>query len=210
MWGDRALPAVSARSSRTQSDANRLSDKRGGIEMRSAISALGIVATVCMLSIPPVDACGDKTLRIGRGARFQRTTQPAAVLIYLPGNSVNRAAASRPTLQSVAPALQTLLKRVNARSRTVQGVDGLTEALKAPYDVVLTDLAEAGHLQKQIEASTSKPVVIPVACAETKAQAGLAKKQYGFVVKNPTSGDEYLDAIEDAMRSRMRALAGNR
>jgi hypothetical protein len=175
----------------------------------NAISALGIVATVCMLSIPPVDACGDKTLRIGRGARFHRTTHPAAVLIYLPGNSVNSAPV-RPTPQSVAPALQTLLKRLNARSRTVQGVEGLTEALKAQYDVVLADLAEAGNLQKQIEASTSKPVVIPVACAETKVQAGPAKKQYGFVVKNPTSGEEYLDVIEDAMRSRMRALAGNR
>jgi hypothetical protein len=40
-----------------------------------------------------------------------------------------------------------------------------------------------------------------------KAEVAAAQRQYRRIVKNPNSGDEYLDAIEEAMRSRMRLLA---
>jgi hypothetical protein len=71
----------------------------------------------------------------------------------------------------------------------------------------LSNLAEVAGLQKQIEASASKPVLVPVVSKGTKAEVAMAQKQYKFLVKNPNSGDEYLDAIEEAMRSRLRILA---
>lgn len=178
--------------------------------MRASIPAIGIVAVMCMLSISPADACGDKSLRIGRGARYQRTTRPAAVLIYAP-RSARDTAARTLTLRSVAEDLKELLTLKGHSYRKTQDTDGLAEALNSKrYDVVLTDLAGAEDLQKAVDASLSKPVVVPVASNETKAQVTTAKKQYRFIVKDPTSGDQYLDAIEDAMRSRTRVLAGNR
>ena len=168
--------------------------------MRRIILALGIVAGVYLSSITAADACGDKSLRIGRGVRFQRTAHPAAVLIYLPSNASAIASAR-------APKLQSFFKTVGHKSQTVQGADMLSEALKSGrYDVVLTDLTEAANLQKQIDTAASKPVVVPVASKETKAEVAAARKQYGYIVKDPRSGDEYLDAIEGAMRSRVRVL----
>ena len=41
----------------------------------------------------------------------------------------------------------------------------------------------------------------------TKAEVTAAQKQYRYVVKNPHSADHYLDAIDEAMRSRVHLLA---
>ena len=88
----------------------------------------------------------------------------------------------------------------------VQGTDRLSEVLDSgQYDLVFGNLAEVAGLQKQIEASASKPVVIPVVSKGKKMAT--AQKQYKYIVKNPNSGDEYLDVIEEAMRSRLRILA---
>lgn len=168
--------------------------------MRRIILASGIIVGI-LVNLTGADACGDKTLRIGRGARFQRTTHPAAVLIYLPSDAIATAAER-------APRLQSFLRKVGHKAHVVQGTDKLSEVLNSgQYDLVFSNLAEAGSLQKQIEASASKPVLVAVVSKGTKAEVATAQKQYKYVVKNPNSGDEYLDAIEEAMRSRLRILA---
>ena len=171
--------------------------------MRRAMLAFSIVAGMCLLSIAPADACGDKTLRIGKGCRYQRTMHPVGVLIYLPASTPEAT-----EFQSLAPELQKVLKRQNHKARTIRGADTLGEVLSSgQYEVVLTDLAEAETVQKQIDNSRSKPVIVPVASRETAAQVAAAHKQFKYIVKNPKSGDQYLEAIEEAMRSRMRILA---
>jgi len=164
--------------------------------MRRIVLATVTIAGVVLLSIPGAEACGDKALRIGRGIRFQRPSQPAAVLIYIPSNSQR------------ATQLQSMLKKVGHKSYAAPGADKLSEALRSgQYDLVLVDFAEAAGVEKQIGTSSSKPVVIPVVPNGTKAEVAAARKQYGNVVKNPHSADQYLDAIETAMRSRVRLLA---
>lgn len=175
--------------------------------MRRIILTLGICSGILLLSLTTADACGDKSLRIGRGARFQRTLRPAAILVYLPQRAPVVAAAKAPQLHSLTPQLQSMLKKVGHNPYAVEDAGQLSEALKSgQYDLVLTDLTVAAGLQKQIESSSSKPVVVPVGYKLTKAEAEAAKKQYQYIVKNPSSADEYLDAIEDAMRSKVRIL----
>lgn len=167
--------------------------------MRRIILALGIVASVYLSSITAADACGDKSLRIGRGARF-RTAHPAGVLIYIPSNAPAGVAGRTAQLQSI-------LTKVGHKSQAIQDMDKLNQALKTgQYEVIFTDLTEASGLQKQIESSPSKPVVVPVASNETKAEVAAAKKQYRYIVKDPRNGEEYLEAIEQAVRSRVRVL----
>ena len=169
--------------------------------MRRIAIAFVIVLGISLLSIAVADACGDKLLRIGRGARFQRSSHPATVLIYLPSSATADATAK-------APKLQAFLKKAGHKPNIVQGADRLSQVLSSgQYDVVLTDLANVAGVQRQAEASGSKPVIVPMIFNSTKAEMAAAKKHYRFVVKNPGNGDEYLDAIEDAMRSRMRAKA---
>jgi hypothetical protein len=168
--------------------------------MQRIVLALGIIAGL-LVNLTAADACGDKTLRIGRGARFQRTAHAAAVLIYVPSDAPA-------TAVERAPRLQSFLKRVGHKAQVVRGTDKLSEVLNSgQYDLVLGNLADFAGLQKQIEASASKPVLVPVISRGTKAEVATAQKQYKYIVKNPNSGDEYLDAIEEAMRSRLRILA---
>ncbi len=101
--------------------------------------------------------------------------------------------------------VQSFLKRSGHKPRVVQGIDGFGGALDSgQYDLVLTDLSDVPGLQKQIDISSSKPLIVPIAIKATKAAVTAAKKQYRCLVKNPDDGEEYLDAIEAAMRLRGR------
>jgi hypothetical protein len=169
--------------------------------MRRITIAFVIALGISLLSIAVAEACGDKLLRIGRGARFQRSMHPATVLIYLPTTATADASTK-------APKLQAFLKKAGHKSSIVQGADRLSQVLgSGQYDVVFAGLAEVASVQKQIAASASKPAIVPMVFNGTKAEVAAAKKQYRCVVKNPNDGDEYLDAIEEAMRSRMRVKA---
>lgn len=168
--------------------------------MRRITIAFVIVLGVSLLSIAVADACGDKLLRVGRGARFQRSMHPAMVLIYVPSTAPDGAATK-------APQLQAFLKRAGHKSSIVQEADRLGQVLSSgQYDVVLAGLAEVPGVQKQIEASASKPVVVPMIFNATKAEVATAKKHYHCVVKNPNNGDDYLDAIEEVMRLKIRVV----
>ncbi len=149
--------------------------------MRRITIALALAVGTLLMSIAGVDACGDKLLRIGRGARFQRSVHPASILIYV----------SASTPMAATSKVQSFLKRSGHKPRVVQGIDGFGGAL------------DSGQ-QKQIDISSSKPLIVPIAIKATKAAVTAAKKQYRCLVKNPDDGEEYLDAIEAAMRLRGR------
>jgi len=164
--------------------------------MRRILLAVVVIAGVVLLSIAVADACGDKSLRIGRGIRFQRSSHPTAVLIYLPSNATR------------AAQLQSMLKRVGHKAYSAPDAGRLSEALTSgQYDLVFAEFAEAAKLARQIETSRSKPVLVPVISSGTKAEVTAARTQYRYVVKNPHNADNYLDAIDEAMRSRVHLLA---
>ncbi len=163
--------------------------------MRRITIALALAVGTLLMSIAVVDACGDKLLRIGRGARFQRSVHPASILIYV----------SASTPMAATSKVQSFLKRSGHKPRVVQGIDGFGGALDSgQYDVVLTDLSDVPSLQKQIETSSSKPSIVPIAIKASKAEQAAAKKQYKCLVKDSDDGEEYLDAIDAAMKSRAR------
>jgi hypothetical protein len=180
--------------------------------MRRAMLAFWIVAGICLQSIPPADACGDKSLRIGAGIRFRRTMHPAKVLIYVPNSTPDNATTRALCFQPLTAKLRDLLTDKHHTPQTVRSATVLAELLSSgKYDVVLTDLSEAGAVQNQIDNAPSKPLVVAVASSDTSKQAraevDAAKKQYRYIVTNPNRADQYLDAIEEAMKSRMKILA---
>ena len=182
-----------------------------GTDMRRTIAALAVVATMCLLGITAADACGDKSLRIGRGPRFQRKMEPATILIYVP-RTASQGAVSRPScLEPIAPALEKFLDDRGLKSRRVRGGD-LVEALNSgeQCDVVLVDLSETEGLQAQLDTSIAKPVLVAVASKQMSAQVKASKNRYVSIVKDVTNADQYLDAIEVAMKSKMRSIAGKR
>lgn len=163
--------------------------------MRRITIALLLASATVLMSIALVDACGDKLLRVGRGVRFQRSVHPASILIYV----------SSETAVGATSRVQSFLKRAGHKPSVVQGINGFGGALNSGrYDIILTDLSDAPGLRKEIETSPSKPTIVPIAINATKAERAAAKKEYKCLVKDSNDGDEYLDAIEAAMRSRTR------
>jgi hypothetical protein len=164
--------------------------------MRKILLALALLAAALPFGLPEAQACGDKSLRLGRGVRFRRTANPASILIYISPDA-------SPDAVSKAPRLQSFLKKVGHRSRVVQGEGQLGEALgSARYDIVLSSLDEAAGLQSRLESSATRPALVPIVFKGSRAEAA---RQYRFVVKNASSGEDYLEAIEGAMKTRAHA-----
>lgn len=165
-----------------------------------------IVLTAALLltcGAPASEACGDKALRVGRGARFKRTAHPASILIYVSPNA-------SPDALSKAPRLQSFLKKVGHKSRVVQGEERLGEALgSGQYDLVLSSLGEAAGLQRRLADAPSRPALVPLVFKATKEEVAAAQKAYRHVVRDANSGDDYVEAIEAAMKARSRATAAD-
>src|SRR5260370_20469111 len=143
-------------------------------------------------------ACGDKLMLV-MGVRMSQVNPAhrAAILAY-PGNS-----ASAALIRDIQ--LQPALKKAGHRFQLVEDAAGLDSALKAgKYDLVLSDVANAGELSQRVSSAPSKPVVLPVAYKPTKEIQSAAQKQYHCLLKGPSDTDHYLAAIDQAMEWKLK------
>jgi len=164
--------------------------------LRFAGAVLGSAA----LLTPPVGlACGDKLLAIGRGVRFQRaySQRPANVVIYSNGNQSGAAFRSAK--------LQTTLKQAGHKLQTAEGLSQLKEALQmGKVDVVVADFADLAGINQQLQSAPSKPAVLPVLFKPSKTELSAAQRDYKFALKAPGDEVQYLVAIDEAMKLRLR------
>ena len=156
------------------------------------LTCLLIVSIISLSTIQLVDACGDKTLRVRTGLRYyqsQAAKAPSAILIHSPALPPGKAAELRDFLNKVGHKATAIddIRRVNNDLRTRH------------YDLVLTNLAEAPNLQKQVDAFTPKTIVVPVLLKPSKAEEQAAK-QYKVQIKKPTDGLDFLIAVNKAMK----------
>lgn len=162
--------------------------------MKKLLSVL-IVSTFMLSGMMDVNACGDKTLRVGKGIRFQQmfaSRHPSAILIYSPAIPGGK-----------APQLRDYLKKIGHKPYVVDDTARLNEALKSgQYDMVLTDFAEAANLRRQIASSTPRTMVVPIVYKRPKAEEAAAAREYKVIVKNPTSGEDFLAAVYQVMKSK--------
>ena len=164
--------------------------------LRFAVAVLGSAA---LFSGTVGFACGDKLLAIGRGVRFQRAyaQRPANVLIYSNGNQIGA------TVRSAR--LQTTLKQAGHKLQTAEGPSQLNEALQlGKVDVVLADFADLAGITRQLQSAPSKPVVLPVLLKPSKTELTAAQREYKFALKAPGDEVQFLVAIDEAMKLRLR------
>jgi ABC-type amino acid transport substrate-binding protein len=167
---------------------------------RLAVGA--VLVGTALLSGTAALACGDKLLAIGRGVRFQRAyaAHQANLVIYSAGTQ------SGATLGSTK--LQTTLKRAGHKVQIAEGGSQLDEALKSgKVDVVLVDFADLGEITRLLQSAPSKPVILPILFKPSKAELAAAQKEYKFALKAPADDVQYLTAIDEAMKSKLRASA---
>lgn len=162
--------------------------------MRKLLSIL-IVSAFLLAGVTDANACGDKTLRVGKGIRFYQafaSRHPSAILLY-----------SRAIASGKSPQLLDYLKRVGHKPKAVGDAGQLRDALKsAQYDIVLTDFADAADVQNQVNFSTPTTVVVPVLFKRPKVEEAAAARQYKVMVKNPTSLDDFLAAVQVVMKAK--------
>lgn len=152
-----------------------------------------LIASIIGLSpIQLANACGDKTMRVKTGLRYyqaQAASHPSTILIHSPALPAGKAGE-----------LRDFLNKVGHKATAIDDIGRVTNDLKTRhYDLVLTSLAEASNLQKEVNSFTPKTIVVPVLLKPSKAEEQAAK-QYKVQVKNPTDGLDFLIAVNKAMK----------
>ncbi|MEN3338964.1 MAG: hypothetical protein V7647_2640 [Acidobacteriota bacterium] len=161
---------------------------------------LVVAFVVCTSALyPAAQACGDKFLMVGRGAKFQRayaSLYPGKVLIYArpsrdPNAGVNNAQ---------------LHKALRQAGHTVSIIDDWTlleQALKTvPFDVILVDVDESPKLQALVSSSPAHPEALYVA-SPSSAPAS-SRQQIVCRLKSSDRPLKYLDEIENALKARAK------
>jgi hypothetical protein len=159
---------------------------------------------IVFLTLPPgwiaADACGDKFLLVGRGAKFQRAyaaIYPGNILIYAHPRTGATAAIRDPQLQKN-------LKQAGHRVAMIEDAGLLEQALRSGgFDLVLADVLEAPTLDARVNESPSRPTPLYVMYEPDKAHAAALQKQYNCSLKASDKPNHYLSVIEDAMKARV-------
>jgi hypothetical protein len=161
------------------------------------LSVLLIAVSVALAPLQLANACGDKTMRVKSGLRYYQTQiakHPSMILIH---------SAALPSGKAVE--LRNFLNKVGHKATALDDVGSIKDTLRnAHYDLVLTNLAEAPDLQKQVESFTPHTRVVPVLLKQPDAEAKAAEKQYKFIVKNPKDGLDFVIAVARVMDAQSR------
>jgi hypothetical protein len=145
-----------------------------------------------------VEACGDKILMVGRGARFQRayaSLYPGRILVYTSRTGATAAIRDEQ--------LHKHLTKAGHKLTVAEDATALAAALQAgSVDLVLADVGEAPALDAQAASTSSKPTVVYVLHEQDKTKAAALLKQYTCPLKAGDKANQYLSVIEDAMKAR--------
>jgi hypothetical protein len=164
--------------------------------MSRSVLILMVAVGVTALS-PLLEACGDKFLLVGRGARFQRvyaSVYPGKVLIFARPSTDAKAAIRDPQLHKA-------LRQAGHAVSVIEDWALLEQAMKTvPVDLVLVDVGEAERLQKVMTATPGSPEPLYIASPGSAAAA----KQFICKLKASDRPVRFLDEVENVMKSRAR------
>ena len=164
--------------------------------MRKLVVVL-VTTLLIQVGMPHASACGDKTMRVKTGLRYYQTQiakHPSKILIHSVALPNGKAAE-----------LRDFLNKVGHKATALDDVGSIKNDLRnSHYDLVLTNLAEAPDLQRQVESFTPNTRVVPVLLKQPDAEAKAAAKQYKVIVKNPKDGLDFVIAIAKVMDSQSR------
>jgi hypothetical protein len=166
-----------------------------------------LMLTAAFLLLAPAlwdaaQACGDKFLMVGRGARFAR----AYASVY-PGHLVVYARPSLGTKAMIADVrLHKLLRLAGHKVSVIQDGALLEQAVRSTTtDIVLVDLTDAPQVDQLAQSSALRPSILPVRPQGRSAELDRLQKQFAGKLKDSDHVVRWLDAVEDAMKARVIA-----
>jgi len=168
--------------------------------MRFRLGVPALIGIVGLCAGSSLLACGDKFLVAGRGARFQRGGARTTVVIYAPPSS-----SLHGDLRNLP--VDKVLTLGGYRPAAAASKEELQEALKERGpDVILADVADARSIEGQFPPGPAGPIILPVLNKPTRQELSEARKTWGVALKAPASGDSLLDAVDEAVEFRAKAI----
>jgi hypothetical protein len=169
--------------------------------MKSTMLAVGLVGATLAIGADAFP-CGDKLVVVGRG-RPKRTKGPyvAAILVFADPGGVLPAALDGGNLRRD-------LEHAGHRIRSVSTREELGSALETgSYDLVFADFKTAASIEPEVQASRSKPTVLPTLFKPTDAEVKAAEHQYHCVIKAPSAQKDYIATVNEALTERAKQAA---
>jgi len=150
---------------------------------------LVLVSTLVSTATSNAEACGDKFLRVGRGARYQRAyvaVHPATLLLVArPGSTVAA------TLKELEPTL----KRAGHKSVVVRDAAAVPEALEhGHFNIVLTDIKDIPALEGATRSTGARVDVLPLLGSRRPRRAPPPRRD---ITASPRSRQEVRGARQD-------------
>lgn len=156
--------------------------------------SLALVSILVGAGTSDAEACGDKFLRVGRGARYQR----AYVAVY----PANLLLVARPG-SSVAAALKELeptLKRAGHKPVVVQDAAAVAGALeRGHFNIVLTEMKDVPSVEGATHSAGAKVDVLPFIEKPTPEARASADASYHCVAEVPGKKADVLGKIDELM-----------
>lgn len=142
-----------------------------------------------------LDACGDKFVRVGRGARFRgyAAVHRAAILIYVPATA-NSAGVKE---------LEALLKRAGHRPVVAQRGTSMAQTAAHRFDLVIATYTDALAVRDELRAVPARPDVLPILYKASREMQAEAKTKFShLLVPDAMSKVEALAEIDRLMERR--------
>ena len=152
------------------------------------------VAVGCLAgAVADVDGCGDKFLRVGRGARYQRgyvAIRPACILLYArPGSML------AVTMRELAPTL----KRAGHKPILLEDSGAVASAMSRDHhNLILAAIGDVGAVEKAAGAA-ARADVLPFLVHPSADAREDALKEYHHVAESPGRKQDLLARIDDVM-----------
>jgi hypothetical protein len=167
--------------------------------MRRLAGTASCCCLFILLAVTQGMGCGDKVLALGRAVKLRYvSTHSASILLYLHSGTPAASAMSDASLQSA-------LKRSSQVLKIVTDAAELDQALnRGKYDLVVADPRDAPGIEQQLQAISSRSVVIPLLYQSTKAEASTLAKHYHVILKAPAKMDSYFSALDEGMEMKAK------
>ena len=153
-----------------------------------ALTLLGAAA------VHPAHACGDKFLVGARGAAFmaRAAVTPAAILVYWNPPEDEEAGVYEAHMESV-------LEDVGHEVEVVHDSTTLyREAAARGYDLILMELEQARAERSRLDGVAPETTLLPFTAFPSRREYTTAKKEFGTVLKTPTTVSRLLAAVDQA------------
>ena len=157
---------------------------------RTILGVAGLLVAVASARV--AGACGDKFLRVGRGARYQRgyvAIHPACILLY---------ANPKSTVAGALKELEPVLQRAGHKALVVESTEAMGPALRTGhYNMILADPGDVGAVTEQARSAPVKPEIVPV--VEKAGNTPALQKEYPCIVETPGKKSGALAEIDEMM-----------